>query len=49
MQPAVGAAVPEIALPPLPTVDATDSAALHTLEQTSHGGTVCHGASRPKG
>ena len=33
LQPADGAAAPENALPPLPTVDVTDSAALHTLEQ----------------
>ena len=33
LQPADGAAAPEDALPPLPTVDVTDSAALHTLEQ----------------
>ena len=33
LQPASGAAAPEGALPQLPTVDVTDSAALHTLEQ----------------
>ena len=33
LQSADGAAAPENALPPLPTVDVTDSAALHTLEQ----------------
>ena len=33
LQPADGAAAPENALPPLPTVDVTDSTALHALEQ----------------